>query len=213
MIKCSCTYTGRQGSSPTGNKDIYVLVDSCAKCGNHRPVHPGKLTYAEADWIKRWNRRCEVDYAKEMEERMDAEEKREITSIVGKHCGDAVSLANTIRELRLDLLDMTNKRDDYKQQYSRHLDDVALMIKEHDATREKLEERIHSTTLHIREKIWVDMTPDSCLAHRILNAYIDNSFDTDNLNGEDPKNWVCIEMNKARKERNIILRDKIAKLR
>jgi len=75
---------------------------------------------------------------------------------------------------------------------------------------ERLEEELHQTRLHVREKIWVDAAPDAGLVKRILSAYIDDTTDTDNLLGLEPENFLCIEMNKARAERNQILRGALA---
>jgi hypothetical protein len=51
----------RRRVSPTGRKDIWVLVDSCTRCGQHTPIHPDQLSYVEQDWITRWNRHC-IEY-------------------------------------------------------------------------------------------------------------------------------------------------------
>jgi len=77
---------------------------------------------------------------------------------------------------------------------------------------EKVEEQLEHSRKHIREKVWVDATPDRELPARILKAYIDETHDTDNLIGLDPTSPLCIEMNKARDERNAIIREAIRAL-
>jgi hypothetical protein len=63
------------------------------------------------------------------------------------------------------------------------------------------------------DRWWMDMTPNSDLATRILETYIDHSFVTDNLVGEAPKDPLLIQMNKDSERRNELLRKAIEKLR
>lgn len=66
--------------------------------------------------------------------------------------------------------------------------------------------------LHMSDRLWVDMTPDEELPRRILEAYIDESETTDNTLGLPPENPLCVAMNKARDERNVILRAAVSNL-
>ena len=58
----------------------------------------------------------------------------------------------------------------------------------------------------------VDMTPDAALPRRILEAYLDDTYWTDNTGGVEPSNPLCVEMNKWREERNAIIRAALADL-
>lgn len=59
---------------------------------------------------------------------------------------------------------------------------------------------------NIRERVYVDATPDEGYVQRILEAHIDESFATDNLLGLPPENPLCVAMNEAQAERNRLLR-------
>jgi len=72
---------------------------------------------------------------------------------------------------------------------------------------DELHQQIEKYNRYLQEKIWVDLTPDEDLVRRILEAYIDESYDTDNLLGLPPESWVCLKMNENRDKRNRILRD------
>lgn len=69
------------------------------------------------------------------------------------------------------------------------------------------EQRIDAIHGNIRERLFVDLTPNEELPVRILDAYIDESFTSDNTMGLPPENPLIIEMEKSRKERNRILRE------
>jgi len=67
VLKVDCDHPGRgrQRGGPTGRrKNWSLLVDSCLRCGNIRPVHKGGMTREQISWVRRWNRRCEEDYAR-----------------------------------------------------------------------------------------------------------------------------------------------------
>lgn len=64
-IPCECGeffWDNRQRVSPTGSKDFSILVFSCLACGSMQPVYPLRLSWAELDWIRRWNRRAVREY-------------------------------------------------------------------------------------------------------------------------------------------------------
>ncbi len=69
-----------------------------------------------------------------------------------------------------------------------------------------LKERCAVDSRHLREKIYVDMTPNEDLVRRILTAYIEESHITDNMLGLPPESWVCKQMNEDIEDRNKILR-------
>ena len=59
---------------------------------------------------------------------------------------------------------------------------------------------------------FIDATPDEGYIRRILEAYIDDSYYSDNTAGLPPENEVCKMMNKWREERNALLRAALARL-
>lgn len=63
------------------------------------------------------------------------------------------------------------------------------------------------------ERQWVDITPDAGLPSRLLSAYVDDTYWSDNTAENEPVNPVFVAMNEHREQRNVILRDALAKLR
>jgi len=59
---------------------------------------------------------------------------------------------------------------------------------------------------------FIDATPHEGYIRRILEAYIDDSYYSDNTAGLPPENEVCKMMNKWREERNTLLRAALARL-
>lgn len=90
---------------------------------------------------------------------------------------------------------------------------MCLGCKSRDARISELEASEKNRMLHTRSKLFMDVFPDDELPVRILEAYIDDSYFSDNTGGFEPENWVCVEMNKAQNERNVILRRAIDRLR
>lgn len=60
--------------------------------------------------------------------------------------------------------------------------------------------------------LFVDATPNDGYVTRILSAYIDDSYYSDNTIGLPPENPLVKQMNEWRKQRNALLRDAISKL-
>lgn len=90
-------------------------------------------------------------------------------------------------------------------------------LKQAEAEVEGLKTRIawleaEISRLHERygERRWLDLTPDEGLPERILSAYIDDDYWSDNTTGEEPTDPVVVAMNEHRKERNAILRRALA---
>ena len=63
---CGGPLLSRYGCSPTGKKDIHVLVRPCRDCGQMFPVFPERLGYAERAWLRRWNVRALDFYEREL---------------------------------------------------------------------------------------------------------------------------------------------------
>jgi hypothetical protein len=62
------------------------------------------------------------------------------------------------------------------------------------------------------EMHFINATPDSGYIKRILESYIDETYWSDNTLGMPPENPLCIEMNKAREQRNVLLKEAIRKI-
>jgi hypothetical protein len=56
-MKCKHDAGDRKRISPTGRKELMILVDRCHKRGAMLPVEPEKLTWKEKDWIERFNKK------------------------------------------------------------------------------------------------------------------------------------------------------------
>lgn len=80
---------------------------------------------------------------------------------------------------------------------------IRAAIKDVEADLERLR-------LNIRSRVLIDATPDDGLVARILSAYIDESYTTDNTLGLPPDNPLCVVMNEAQEKRNTILRKALA---
>jgi len=89
------------------------------------------------------------------------------------------------------------------------VDDWAVLCRQNAA----LEAEAKRYRMHITEKRYVNACPDNELPIRILEAHLDYSEVSDNLEGLEPTNWVCKEMNEAQKKRNEILESVIGHLK
>lgn len=52
----------RRRVGPTGRRFFMILVDSCYACGAIYPVEPNRLSYHEARWVERYNKRMKINY-------------------------------------------------------------------------------------------------------------------------------------------------------
>jgi hypothetical protein len=61
---CGSPHTpgNRRRVGPTGRRFFMILIDSCYECGTMYPVEPDKLSYHEARWVERYNKRMKTDY-------------------------------------------------------------------------------------------------------------------------------------------------------
>lgn len=69
-----------------------------------------------------------------------------------------------------------------------------------------LRDEVERLRLGTTDRKWMDVTPDDDLPTRILSAYIDEDYWSDNTVGASPENPVVIAMNEHREQRNVILR-------
>lgn len=60
--------------------------------------------------------------------------------------------------------------------------------------------------------LFIDATPDAGYVTRILSAYIDDSYYSDNTIGLPPENALVAQMNEWRENRNALIRDALARL-
>jgi len=63
-----------------------------------------------------------------------------------------------------------------------------------------------------QEMRFIDVTPDAGYVARILAAYIDESYWSDNTLGMPPENPLCVKMNEWREQRNKLLREALSSL-
>lgn len=100
-----------------------------------------------------------------------------------------------------------------QEQAEAERDALYEQVKMYGAANGELKDRLDEAEAEARElreqsieRKWIDATPDASLPTRLLMAYVDDAYWSDNTAGVAPTNPVIVAMNEHREQRNVILR-------
>lgn len=99
---------------------------------------------------------------------------------------------------------------DYPAFQSRLIEDLRAQLAEAERERDEARKLLADRTQ--QERIGINATPDDGYVQRILEAYIDESYWSDNTAGFPPDSWLCQEINRAQAKRNQLIRQHLAQL-